>query len=594
MHAPHKVYPIVKNNRPYHLIKYKDPVTGKWKSQFAPVSKKTMGEVEAWFVTEFNPVKSNRPKKIGYETIWPQQCETGEKAWQILRERRRTPIIGMQFQQGKTGCIIYIGDRFIRSMQKAKKSYQVIVIEALGRNELLEQTYFCLTMNTVPTKDGKSRKTIGARLDKLAQDGGELNCISGNQGILVLNRQNLEKVLKSLSRDVDERLIMIDEVHQGNGRFGQIDKALQSLGVRIAEQIHTWDQNRTINNVVGISATAFAHACLSRDESTKEIDLDDPSLFEIITCEPVEEYNGLDAMLENDRIQQVEELFAKNKEITSFGKRILFSDSHKYTVVRAKADRHIVLEKFLKANNLTYRVFNDDEKNIKDFSNVLSVVPNTHIILVIKDCCRAGVTITGINIENWVELNSKASDSVSQAGVGRACGYGKQEETYIIYTNLKAVKEVAAYYSADRSNGHIIPGGIQNRRKINVLRINYTESKPFSHEEGRQKVRDLWGTLARGAISATSEYGKNRLSDDRDLIDMFLNGHGKYSKQHKAIKFDGPNSKHPESWERLKKLRPEVIGKTVLLYDTPSTQKIESDGVDFQKKNSALVHHSTQ
>lgn len=61
MNAPHKVYPVQKNGHRYYLIKYKDEITKKWLSKYAPVDRDTPQKVEQWFALEFNPANNNTP-----------------------------------------------------------------------------------------------------------------------------------------------------------------------------------------------------------------------------------------------------------------------------------------------------------------------------------------------------------------------------------------------------------------------------------------------------------------------------------------------------------------------------------------------------
>jgi len=536
-------------------------------------------------------VRCDRKYRIGNETLHDQAWDITERVWGILCNNVETksklvPIVSLQPQQGKTEVMIALTDHFVRYCQARGLTYQVIVISALSHCDLRDQTRARLTYDVVD-RDGRSVQ-VGAKLQTLADSGD--NRLPSPGGIMIENgTPKLPKTFATLPRDVDMRLIMIDEIHYGNGAFGNIDKALRVVGIKIGENMRAWFQGETRNHVVGVSATAFAHACLSRFDSSDQINLDDNSLFQTITVEPGAEYNSIKRMLDNGRIQEFTEFFGK-EGLTATGKQSLKSSAHKYTVVRApKGKYRDSIEQFISDNRLVSREFDSDHQNISQLNAILEQKPDTHTIVLIKGACRAGITLSETSyIACWVEQNSVNSDTGAQAGPGRACGWGKTEDTYKIFCNKRALEKVAAYYDAILTDGKaiVIPSGRQNRKK-EISRQSRTVEQVVSLEQGKEIVRGRTGGSLQGARVFTSTYGR------RDSVKGLLDGNYEITGKCEAVIFDGPYSgkngkNYDASWERLTNEHPEWVGKCVILSRDKSLVKVNHNPDHQQKKTSAL------
>ncbi len=113
-----------------------------------------------------------------------------------------------------------------------------------------------------------------------------------------------------------------------------------------------------------------------------------------------------------------------------------------------------------------------------------------------------------------METDSKGVDVQAQAGAGRACGYGREKDTYPIYCDLESVEEAIELYEdlgADRVKK--IPAGRQNyssdrcgrgRLTFEVLKIvSLPEAKAIvSPIRKREKLAGKTGNAAQ--ISYTS------------------------------------------------------------------------------------------
>lgn len=273
-------------------------------------------------------MKTPLVKKIAFETLYPQQLQMADR---VLREleanskpstpHKRTPIVVLQPQQGKTGVCTGIIHKSIQECIRLRTTFQIVVLCGLPDLSLNELTKGRLTQGT--GTDGKTR--TGARLHAMALGAedcsGEPLAQYGSpkldeKGILVFHNSPKLKRLKLC--DVGFRLILCDEVHLGNGKSGNIDTFFRNHGIKISEQIHAWDNRKTKNHVVGVSATPYAHVV-----SSDLVPAEGPDLFRLIYDKPISTYNSMESMRKNGRLRPSESIFEKNGSPTSFLTKIL-------------------------------------------------------------------------------------------------------------------------------------------------------------------------------------------------------------------------------------------------------------------------------
>jgi len=523
-----------------------------------------------------------QPIQLGFETIHPQQQRVGKRALDKLlanekaaTENKRSPLILLQPQGGKTGVIAWIISLFIEDCIARGRTFQIIVLCGLSEVVLASQTKDRLLESTQPS-DGATG--VGAQLDVKASTSRLLRLpkLPGD-----LHRERIPILHNSvklrqydLNIPVDVRLWIGDECHIGNVKIGNIDTLLRNHGVKQNEQIHTWDNSKTINHLVGVSATPSAHMAMSDN-----IDLQGPSLFTWIYETPPPNYNSFKTMRAKDRLKQTDPLFLADGTPTDFLKRVhtdflkvCEADGPGHLVVRATGKKHAQLMGYInrRGRKVECREFDSMSQNIDGLTTYLSTKPAEPTIVIIRGSMRAGITLDHKHhIRGWVETESATSDTVAQSGAGRACGYNRTGDTYPIYCDLRHVDSwIEAYDTLDSESRSVpIPSGRQNhgmrsRNRYPVLGI-------MGHKAAWDKyVLPDRNAGRRGHGSETtdgrSRYRAQLASTDQlvlDIAGMFLEGR-RDSGSTKGIHVNGTVSK--EAVEEFLKRRPHVSRKTVL------------------------------
>jgi len=570
-------------------------------------------------------------KRIDDELIYPLQKRLGLRAMTILARNtkraalcKRTPIIALQMQQGKTGVMAVLIYLFISDCVRRKKTFQVVVLCGLSETSLREQSKDRLCGGVDHEGD-----PMGARLGdfakstKLAKYG---NREQQREGILVLNNTATLKNLR-LSDNVDIRLILCDEVHIGNGKNGNIDTFLRNHGVKVSEQIHTWKDGGPINQLVGVSATPFAHHIFADGVGLKGEALFTAPLYE----EPEANYNSLEKMYEKGRLRQSESLFDKKGNPTTFTLKVLADfETYRtgYLVIRALGKTHRLLMEYLSlSGRIQVKEFDSKMKNLNDLADFLSKPRQERIIVVIRGTMRAGMTIrTGKYIRAWVENpNSTNTDTAAQSAFGRACGYNKTGEVYPIYGDLAKAEEMIKYYQevqrADRDLA--IPSGIQSKSTHGKVVQRHPIVRIVSAEEGHMIQNALRSKGRRkgerdrnqAQLVCVSTNFKNNiaefaLQDRRDsgaTIGVYVDKRPSEATRKQAI-IDAKKrhvyvgnerfytrerlAELQQSYDQLIRQRPDLEGMVGLYGDTPVEVVMgrSNDRVSYQRSGSALTH----
>jgi hypothetical protein len=512
--------------------------------------------------------------------------------------------------------MMVIIEAFINDCIRAGKTFQIIVICGMNDNSLIDQTQIRLTEDIDDT-DGESE--IGALLDTKARASGLAKYPRDfvKEGIIFVknNKACLEKI-DLTSRRVDERLILIDEAHLGNGLNGNIDKFLRRHGVFIGQQIHTWNNYPTMNHVVAISATPYSHVLAS---DLMENGVENELLFETIYEQPGRHHNGPERMLENGRLRQGELLIEKETgEATPFwskvweeAKKQCFVNGPGYLVIRACGEYHTMILTHLKrtGRNIRFIEINSENKNIRDLNPTLSKKPEALTVVLIKGSMRAGITLVHQNyIRVWVDGHSGAADAQTQAGVGRACGYGREKESYPIYCDLDAVQLAVKFYRELRKKQHLtmVPDGIQNyeakprrgvvyKTIISILEATANSSRirntGVGSRENTAQIRYTSTSLTENPAGAILKRLRISKSDYAIVVDgapdpKALESYCKRNPNQNRAIVQAWFDRNKASYARLIRERPELVGYAVLAEDVEN-QPVSNPN-DCQKKRSAL------
>ena len=567
---------------------------------------------------------------IGHERVYTLQDLVANEALErlLLNElcgtvNRRSPIVILQPQAGKTGVIESFIERFIDDCVARGRTFQIVVLCGLPHLVLTEQTRDRLTESVI---DGAT--PIGARLHVKAMNT-NLTRYPGSlqrEGLLIYHNSSPLRRL-NLDTKVDVRLWIGDEVHMGNVKNGNIDLLLQHHGVHICEQIHRWDHSKTTNHFLGVSATPSAHLIKSDN-----IELQGDALFHCIYKCPPAEYNSLSKMKKNGRLRATEPLFRDkaSTDPSAFFDQVL-SDFRKacrtqgagHLVVRATGQKHDQLIKYVNRDGgkIEFCEFDTENNNIGELNSYLSVKPSEPTIVVIRGSMRAGITI-GLKhyIRGWVETESTNSDAPTQSGAGRACGYGRNSDTYPIYCDLARVDHwIRAYEDLDGKHVRRVPRGVQNsgttERKYYGIReiLPYKEAVATYVEPNKSRYKETRSSKYRTQISATSGNVFNdvagwllegrrdsgstlgiyvdgpltRAATEKYIKDHDGSGQGLRKKFHAAEEVWGWYRRNRESYKKLVKKFPEAVGKAII-FDQGSLKMDEKKDRDaYQKTQSA-------
>lgn len=531
----------------------------------------------------------SKSRRIGYDLIYPQQERIGQRVleWLWANERRppqtknkRTPVVVGQQQVGKTGIMISIISGFIDDCVRRRRTFQIVVPCGLSQLDLKGQTLDRLTQGV---RHGNS--DIGAMLHaKVLTSGLHRYPLVEQQrvGILITNNSQTLRRL-NLNMKVDVRLWIGDEVHLGNVRDGNLDTMYRNHGVFIEKQIHEWAKTGTVNHVVGISATPAAH--MIKSEICR---LRGDALFETFYETPPSSYNSMAKMLDKGRLKERYPLFRDDGSASDFLLQVrrdfeasCEADGPGYLVIRATGGKQEQLVEYVshKGRHIEYEAYDAKEKNLDGLTDRLSQEPDEPTWIVIRGSMRAGITLGAKHfIRGWVETDSATSDAQAQAGVGRACGYGRTRDTYPIYCDIGHIKAwIDVYKKLDHGKIGEVPSGIQNRAVKAKLRYGIAkvmEGGDAGLEEAKRiyvyPFRDRYKTTReskyRKQISDTSGNIYNDVSgmfwdggrrDSGSTVGLYLNGPPKDAVVEHFIK--NHDGKHGPSGKPWKKWAPAIV-----------------------------------
>lgn len=245
----------------------------------------------------------------------------------------------------------------------------------------------------------------------------------------VFHRANLSKTFVNEIRSKQNLLIIMDEIQIACEEDQTIHKTFKESGFYDLEYL----SNNDIK-LIQFSATP--------DGNLNDItDWNEHSIK--IKLEPGEGYTGTKELLEMGRLKQFKDL-TKIENIDEIKKDIENYNIPRYHTIRIPNSRKgldkLVINNFKEVFGPTFK-YNTKYLNKKkdDINNILTVCPETHTFIFIKEILRCAKTkhkkYIGIEYERWT---TKSDSSIIQGSVGRLTGYDDNGVS-ICYTNIDSI-----------------------------------------------------------------------------------------------------------------------------------------------------------
>lgn len=398
------------------------------------------------FRTVVNLKDKNRmsANKIGDLEVFSNQIESGNAIFDCFEKGKKNVLLLTQPQEGKTGSIVVLIDKFIQKYHK--ENYEVIYLILEAKNMLREQTEARLALAFPGNKNIKVEHHASVR---------EVGPKRSKRKGLILNP------------NITHRVWIVDECHLNAGaaelteyddipskKDGILDWFFQSNGIRYATDKDTSGIN---NFFVSVSATPFTHFAASKLYES----------FEVVKMNTQDNYNSIEKMFEAGRIKQSDKLYQKT---VIFIGESFFNEVYEefrggdegYLIVRLSDSKQgIHLQKWLAERYVTSHIFhsqNDSNegllrRSIKDMQEMLSTPPSSHTVCIIFESYRVGQTLSSTKyIKGWV-TSATAEVATTAQEVGRMCGYYSEngshkmvDDKFPIYCNVSAIEECLEFY----------------------------------------------------------------------------------------------------------------------------------------------------
>jgi hypothetical protein len=262
--------------------------------------------------------------------------------------------------------------------------------------------------------------------------------------------KNFAKKLTSLAagsylRDV---LIIIDESHLASAVKNRPQKLIYETVLRLCPQ-ELWAENNI--RFLTISATDPAKVLVMRGDQTAKV----------VRLQTTEGYQSIESLAAAERIRWLEDYGNLHEKVGMDElKRCVaekFSDAPRYHILRPRMGKSDLVADMLAKEFPGARVIRYDSETkaaaaaaaggagapssdtgsvsslagVEDINEILSVAPEQHTFIVIKNMFYAAKTLDDAHVGVlWDRLGGK-DDTNLQSLLGRACGYGKSERTIV-------------------------------------------------------------------------------------------------------------------------------------------------------------------
>jgi hypothetical protein len=483
--------------------------------------------------------------KIGSLPIFHEQVECANNILKIFDKHGGPPILIAEMQQGKTGVAIAVINQFINNCEVQNKKYEIFVLNNISDNVLISQN--------------------DIRLSK-----------AGVRNKVFLEQQCNFKFLEP-NKDIDKRLIIIDECHIALGQHKPFHDFLTRCGIIYGESIDKWINKE--NYLLSISATPYATII------QKKLNINS---FEPVVLKRNTEYYSIEDIKNSNRFFQSEKLIDGDNVTDFFKCRLnefikICETTNGHMVIRCIKTAPEIIRKFINTNynDITVSIFDSDKNNISMIDDVLKEEFPKPSVIIIKGSLRAGKTLTTTKyIKMWIEPPDSKADTTGQS-VGRNCGFEmingvnrRKQDTFPIYCNIKEIDGIVNFYKDFEQ----MPSGrwnyatgkrerktfvIETKEKFlepfrdkNKTRFRYTEEfESFVKETIKQKL-NIPKLSSNFAISSVSRNNKNNIAHDAIKYSIRRDNIGCYF----IDEINTSNQENKDSWKLIETNHPDWIG----------------------------------
>lgn len=361
-------------------------------------------------------------KILQTETIYPNQQKAAKDIYKAMNNGSNIVLLDSQnnTQVGKTGAMAYLSI-LVKKAGINGEYPKIDILTGMNDNEWKEQT-----MDRMPVRCRKHE-----------------NYDYGNEKI-VHNVEHIKGIAKLQGLKSPPYLIMIDESHLGTGKNGVIASFFElELGVPLSclktnpKKVFDILKAKKIYLLL-ISATDF----YSRHLIKTGIEI--PS----ITLTPGKGYVSLKDLNNNNQIKDGIELFNKDSSQISIALESIINSNikkRKYIILRAGQYSEKIKTLLLSKYEKKVEIIQYDSENYF-VPDILSIMPSSLTIIILKDYWRAAKTITNKShivalIEKMNKNDQHIVSTVAQGLLGRCTGYNVPKDL-IIYAPKKIVDQL--------------------------------------------------------------------------------------------------------------------------------------------------------
>ena len=360
-------------------------------------------------IDRFN-ISLRKLKRKGLSIIYPEQVEAGKNIIDSFTDDRAIVMLlalGMT-QSGKTGVMVSSIEQFTNSDSPVPIE-NVFIISGLSSIEWKEQT--------------KARVPVE---------------MHGN----IFHRPQLKREFMKAVQGKKNVLILIDEVQIACKENQTISSALEGCGFLEL-------QNLLANDIKIVEFSATPNGTLYdtdkwNNHSTK------------VKVLPGEGYKGCIDLLEEGRVFKCEPLNGNHfTEVEHTYKKIKEAIDNfttpRYHIIRTPtgAAQGQVITYFSRFFGYPYKKFDMTEGGT-DINDILSIIPEKHTFIFIKEKARCAKTFYKKHIGIWYERSSGTmmDDVVTQGLLGRATGYDDNGDS-LIFTNIDSINKYKVLWESN-------------------------------------------------------------------------------------------------------------------------------------------------
>ena len=539
---------------------------------------------------EFNELPSKReslsPQGIinnnGPRLYQPQKLAAEEiaKVWYLLKSKdgqigNQWAIFNGACRAGKMDAIHHAAGRFfeessIRRPEARKLLIYIFCGSSIAAKNDAKNTFveYTSNMENCPIiqldyflKNGSHESLVNAL--------GEYNCTHNSlilhQPDLKYHRKKINHLLKTLKEAGADILVVLDECDSYTNRNGLVDEFLAENGVYLSTLTTDYEHFK----ILPVSATcpAYLEKAQSEEEYNNRWERVNPM---VVTLQLEEGYVDLEAMLEADRILEIEDLFLRDPEGNPFTfspwfiKRLKDMPLNKWNIVRyyGDAERNVLEAELKRLGIKLHLIASREDTNTEDMMELMKCIPleNSavrHIFGVIHSYGR-GVELQRDLLGHVFEPRVSDNESLDWQRLMRQNGYYDLQSTaFKLFCSLDRVSKIIKSNSSIESWANRIttdkPELLRsNHYKRNVVKRLAYESLYVLRPEGcsiKQYIKDE---------NLKLDYACNQQTEDKNLYQS-------------AIDFNGRNYGVKRSGEE------DRAGVAIVILDPPNPKRAVPD-----------------